>query len=120
MRIRIILTATLLLTACVGLKFTQSDTAVVEGSLINTSSGVIQGYSSALVDDVVKWTDIPYALPPVGNLRWRAPREINRPGDLIKRRGETHCVQKASDFAGVSGDGIVGSEDCFWHFKRWR
>ena len=114
MRIRIMLTATLLLTACVGVQFTQSENAVVEDSLINTSSGVVQGYSSALGDDVVTWTDIPYALPPVGNLRWRAPREINRPDDLIQRRGETHCVQKASDFAGVSGDGIVGSEDCLY------
>jgi para-nitrobenzyl esterase len=114
MRIRIILTATLLLTSCVGLQFTQLKSAVVDDALITTSSGAVQGYSSVLADDVVQWTDIPYAQPPIGDLRWRAPKEISRPGHLIQPREATYCVQKASDFAGVSGEGIVGSEDCLY------
>ena len=41
---------------------------------INTSSGITQGQSFAEGAGVVTWYDIPYAQPPVGELRWRAPR----------------------------------------------
>ena len=114
MRRKIILTATLLVTSCVGLQYTQLESVVVDDALITTTSGAVQGYSSMLADDVVQWTDIPYAQPPIGDLRWRAPREITHPDHLIQSKDGTYCVQKASDFAGVSGEGIVGSEDCLY------
>ena len=36
---------------------------------INTSSGISQGESYAISGSVVSWFDIPYAQPPVGDLR---------------------------------------------------
>ena len=48
-----------------------------ENSLtISTSSGVSQGLLSK---NVITWEDIPYAIPPVGNLRWKAPRSLISP-----------------------------------------
>ena len=41
---------------------------------IKTSSGVVYGNKVA---NIISWEDIPYALPPVGELRWKAPREID-------------------------------------------
>ena len=40
---------------------------------VSTSSGKVQGY---LENKVINYDDIPYAKPPVGDLRWKAPREI--------------------------------------------
>ena len=39
-----------------------------------TSSGKVKGY---LENKVINYDDIPYAMPPVGDLRWKAPREIS-------------------------------------------
>jgi para-nitrobenzyl esterase len=63
------------------------------------------------------WQGLPFAAPPVGDLRWRPPvpaprwdavREALAPG--------AHCVQLPSPFAGVDGDprDVRGSEDCLY------
>jgi carboxylesterase type B len=43
-------------------------------NFIKTSSGSIKGYYK---NRVVNYDDIPYAMPPVGLLRWKAPRDLN-------------------------------------------
>jgi para-nitrobenzyl esterase len=40
---------------------------------VTTSSGKVKGY---LNNKVINYDDIPYAQPPVGDLRWKAPREF--------------------------------------------
>ena len=42
------------------------------------------------------------------------PRELQAPEQIIVERDDTSCVQKASRYAGVSGEGMVGSEDCLY------
>ena len=86
---------------------------------IKTATGVSQGRLNASVDEiagaeVVSWFDIPYAQPPVGDLRWRAPRDLVAPEQLIVEREDTACVQQASRYGGVEGgaEGVIGSEDC--------
>ena len=37
-------------------------------------------------DRVLYWDDIPYAEPPIGELRWKAPREINKPQSYYKTK----------------------------------
>ena len=48
---------------------------------VSTSSGKVQGY---LENKVINYDDIPYAKPPVGDLRWKAPREILDSERVIK------------------------------------
>ena len=48
--------------------------------VVETSSGIVDGYKK---NRVLNWDDIPYAKPPVGELRWKAPRKINNPKELI-------------------------------------
>ncbi len=78
---------------------------------ISTSSGDVSGLNKSRV---IIWEDIPYAEPPVGDLRWKAPKEINSP-KTIKPTDNNFCVQRPSSLGGVDGDGdYVGSEDCLY------
>ena len=80
---------------------------------ISTTSGISSGFQE---NGINNWDDIPYAQPPVGNLRWRAPREIFS-NDLIEQKVDNFCVQKPSGMGGSEFDGdkfFSGSEDCLY------
>ncbi len=85
-----------------------------QGWLVSTQSGLAQGISKE--EGVVSWIDIPYAVPPVNELRWRAPREYLDSNELPLSSGESKkiCPQKADPTANLEGDGIVGDEDCLY------
>ena len=79
---------------------------------IETSSGLSIGYKS---NNVMHWDDIPYAKPPIGELRWKAPRKINNLSQIIIPKENNFCVQKPSGMGGSEGDGFFsGSEDCLY------
>ena len=81
---------------------------------VKTSSGNVTGARSDINNGAVDWSDIPFAQPPVGDLRWRAPRAISEPNRVITSTDNNSCVQEASEYAGVPGIGIVGNEDCLY------
>lgn len=63
------------------------------------------------------WLGIPYAQPPVGPLRWRAPRALAPWTETRKALAfGSPCVQYTSLFAGVEGPegAIAGDEDCLF------
>ncbi len=79
------------------------------------ASGEVVGFAST--NDAHAWLGIPYARPPVADLRWRAPRppepwsgrrEVLAVGDI--------CVQLANelDAPDASSGTVVGSEDCLY------
>jgi len=81
---------------------------------ILTSSGIAEGLTS---NGVVVWNDIPYAKPPLGDLRWKAPRKIEQNSNLIKPKEDNFCIQRTSILGGssqFSDDSISGSEDCLY------
>ena len=78
---------------------------------VSTSSGIVE---SEKLKYGFRWNDLPYAMPPVGDLRWKAPRELVDPTGLIVNQEDNGCVQEASVYAGISGKGIVGQEDCLY------
>jgi para-nitrobenzyl esterase len=79
---------------------------------VSTSSGKVQGY---LKNKVINYDDIPYAKPPVGDLRWKAPREILDSEKVIENKDNNFCIQEPSSMGGAPGEGIlVGSEDCLY------
>jgi len=85
-----------------------------EDLTISTSSGITEGY---VKNNVLKWDDIPYAKPPVGNLRWKAPREINQNSFRIKPKDNNFCIQRTSNLGGsaqFSDELISGTEDCLY------
>ena len=82
--------------------------------LISTTSGLVEG---KIENRVISWHDIPYAKPPIGDLRWKAPREINNSKLRIKPKDNNFCIQKTSSLGGssqFSNENISGSEDCLY------
>lgn len=62
------------------------------------------------------WRAIPYAEPPIGKLRWKAPRAAKSwNAKLAATKNGEACVQTvhlAAPHVDTDGDGYVGSEDC--------
>ena len=82
-----------------------------ENSIL-TSSGTIFAQNK---NGVLFYEDIPYAQPPVGSLRWKAPREIKTTETEIKPKKDNFCVQRPSSLGGVNSDeAFVGTEDCLY------
>lgn len=86
-----------------------------ETSRRSLPAGEVVGYTGEYGSHV--WQGLPYAEPPVGELRWRAPspaapwqgtRETLSTGEA--------CPQFASVFAGEGrgATGVIGSEDCLY------
>ena len=81
---------------------------------IKTESGITDG---KLKNKVIYWYDIPYAQPPVGELRWKAPRKIINSDINIIPKDDNFCVQKTSSLGGsaqLSSENISGTEDCLY------
>ena len=81
---------------------------------IKTESGITDG---KLKNKVIYWYDIPYAQPPVGDLRWKAPRKIINSDINIIPTDDNFCVQKTSSLGGsaqLSSENISGTEDCLY------
>ncbi len=82
--------------------------------LIKTSSGTTQGYKN---NKIIIWEDIPYAKPPIGDLRWKAPRKIYDASKIIEAKTGNFCIQRTSSFGGssdYSDEFISGDEDCLY------
>ena len=79
---------------------------------VETSSGIVEGYKKGRV---LYWEDIPYAKPPIDELRWKAPRTINNSKKIILPKENNYCVQRPSSLGGPGGEGLyVGTEDCLY------
>lgn len=82
--------------------------------LVETSRGIVRG---AALDGVTVFKGIPFAAPPVGDLRWRAPQE---PGAWTGVRDATEFGSSAmQNSLGEMGEmiGVAGgpqSEDCLY------
>jgi len=83
-----------------------------EDNQIHTSSGVVVSYASS---NVLNWDDIPYAMPPIGDLRWKAPIKIDDSDNIILPKDDNFCVQRPSGMGGSDGEGYFsGTEDCLY------
>jgi para-nitrobenzyl esterase len=93
--------------------FISSDLSGSENA-IQTSSGITSGY---IKNGVLHWDDIPYAQPPIKDLRWRAPKKLDNDVylNIINPQDNNFCVQEPSGLGGSDGDEFFsGSEDCLY------
>jgi len=78
--------------------------------LVRTERGIVRGQSDGAVD---KFLGIPYASPPVGELRWKPPIP---PPAWYGVRDATQPANECTQLKTVRGQGnfVVGSEDCLY------
>jgi para-nitrobenzyl esterase len=69
---------------------------------VKVDTGLISG--AAASSDVRVFKGVPFAAPPVGDLRWRAP----------KPAAHWDGVRKTEEFSPICTQGNGGSEDCLY------
>jgi cholinesterase len=94
--------------------------------VVSTTSGQIHGKVDPALPNVAQYLGIPYAVPPVGDLRWTAPQLLNQPEAQIEatelpvscmqfltNQGNSLYVRNVLEFnlQGLNTTGAV-SEDC--------
>ena len=78
---------------------------------VSTTSGVVEATKTK---NVYLFEDIPYAEPPIDNLRWKAPRTL-KAHQKISPKENNFCVQRPSNLGGVDSNNFyVGNEDCLY------
>lgn len=80
---------------------------------ITTEYGKIAGVDAGF--DSWKWAGIPFAKPPVGELRWKAP--VNPEawhGVRLSTDDFTRCTQPVSNKQWLPQNRLMGSEDCLY------
>ncbi len=116
MRRMLLICCVALLSACAGAKPAPAPALVAEpASLRRVSTGEVIGYTSS---GAHVWRAIPFAAPPIGDLRWRAPRPPlawNGRREAIKPSPWCPQVLNALDGVPAKRYGeIVGQEDCLF------
>jgi len=66
-------------------------------NIVETDSGITYGY---IKNGTINWDDIPYAMPPIKDLRWKAPRNIKITSQVIESKENNFCVQQAKSGMG--------------------
>lgn len=79
--------------------------------VVKTTSGTVAGLY--LEPPCWAWTGIPYAKPPVGKLRWKAPQDPEKWKGIRFSTFEKECsTQFEKNFYWATTGKIIGSEDC--------
>jgi len=80
------------------------------GLVVETRKGSVEGFEH---DGVYSYRGIPYAAPPIAELRWKPPSDLAPWTDtLIVREKPSICPQVA--FAGLPVPGFSPDEDCLY------
>ena len=83
----------------------------LQAQLVTTQFGQVQGSNNGTVK---QFLGIPYAKPPVDDLRWKAPENPDAwAGVLNTTDFSPVCPQKKFEQGGT-GDTIIGEEDCLY------
>ena len=83
-------------------------------TLKNTSSGQLIGFKH--INNSTAWFGIPYAKPPINELRWRAPQPIENSEEIIKATSFSDICFQNRSFVDYSEEkeNYIGSEDCLY------
>ena len=84
-----------------------------QDSLRNTQEGLVIGMEGE--NNTFAWKGIPFAKPPIGELRWKAPQDASAwNGTLEAIEFKSACFQGSSMIQGDSEGKWSGNEDCLY------
>jgi len=84
-----------------------------QDSLRNTQEGLVIGMKGE--NNTFAWKGIPFAKPPIGELRWKAPQDASAwNGTLEAIEFKSACFQGSSMIQGDSEGKWSGNEDCLY------
>ena len=84
-----------------------------QDSLRNTQEGLVIGMEGE--NNTFAWKGIPFAKPPIGELRWKAPKDASAwNGTLEAIEFKDACFQGSSMIQGDSEGKWSGNEDCLY------
>ena len=84
-----------------------------QDSLRNTEEGLVIGIEGE--NNTFAWKGIPFAKPPIGELRWKAPQDTSAwNGTLEAIEFKSACFQGSSMIQGDSEGKWSGNEDCLY------
>ena len=78
------------------------------GKIASTQYGLVKGFFDSY--DTCCWKGIPYAKPPAGELRWKAPRDPESWKGILKAADFSAVCPQYSEDSTI----IIGSEDCLY------
>src|SRR5580698_9386101 len=103
--------AALLLAALAASAFIPASAQDTPGPIVTVTGGQVQGALSASPGAVFK--GIPYAQPPVGNLRWREPQPVTKwAGARPATEYGAPCAQNGAGWNKIIA--MKSSEDCLY------
>jgi len=106
-----ILPGLVLLIACSACAQQPENKSEQKGPIVQTRSGILRGVTEG---DVSSFKGIPFAAPPVGALRWRAPQPFPAwQGERDATKYGADCAQRGFG-AGNGGISPTSSEDCLF------
>ncbi|KAH7410617.1 Alpha/Beta hydrolase protein [Cadophora sp. MPI-SDFR-AT-0126] len=90
----------------------QADGNWTVGQVVETSSGSVTGHAASVNTEVSEYLGIPFAIPPVGDLRWTAPQAYNGTGAINGTDFGFSCpagLQVSPGFAAISAANVTSS-----------
>jgi para-nitrobenzyl esterase len=82
-------------------------------TLVTTKYGDIEGFYNT--EDTVVWKSVPFAKPPVGDLRWKAPQDQEPwSGVLLTTEDCVPCTQLYTTEKWIRQPVAIGNEDCLY------
>ena len=104
-----IILAILVLAACSGGLALKDSTSFIQ---VNAPAGNFLGEEE---ESFYVFRGVPYAEPPVGDLRWRAPRAPSVSNDVIDAtKFQSECIQPGTEGLIPNRNVSVGNEDCLY------
>ncbi len=82
--------------------------------IVRTQYGDVRGFEDE--ENTWVWKAIPYAKPPIGDLRWKAPQ---RPEPWDGIREETDFCDLCPQYDPLTQETVIGNEDCLY-LNVWR
>ena len=100
---------------------TSSSKTADTGVLVETSSGLIEGFFNSSAPDVRQFLGVPFAEPPVGDLRFARPQEAKSKGKVKAHKLPNSCMQQFSNSSTIYTEYETeflinggNSEDCLY------